>query len=84
MSDVTQRLESLGAPFFTATVPTISRTWMGRVTLSGHPAIRIPEVTAALESSVPVIPRAEMLAELMRLKDMTLLPAPMERHPPRL
>jgi UDP-N-acetylmuramate--alanine ligase len=27
-----------------------------------------PEVTAALKSSIPVIPRAEMLAELMRLK----------------
>jgi len=27
-----------------------------------------PEVTAALKTSIPVIPRAEMLAELMRLK----------------
>jgi UDP-N-acetylmuramate--alanine ligase len=27
-----------------------------------------PEVTAALKASIPVIPRAEMLAELMRLK----------------
>ena len=66
-SDITDRLQSLG----------------GRV-FEGHNAGQIagadvvvvssaidqsnPEVMAALKSSVPVIPRAEMLAELMRLK----------------
>jgi len=67
MSDVTQRLEKMGGTIF-----------------KGHDAGHIkdvdvvvtssaindenPEVIAALEASVPVIPRAEMLAELMRLK----------------
>jgi UDP-N-acetylmuramate--alanine ligase len=66
-SDITDRLQSLGGVFF-----------------EGHAAEQIagadvvvfssaidktnPEVTAAFNASVPVIPRAEMLAELMRLK----------------
>ena len=66
-SDITDRLQSLG----------------GRV-FEGHNAGQIagadvvvvssaidqtnPEVMAALKASLPVIPRAEMLAELMRLK----------------
>jgi UDP-N-acetylmuramate--alanine ligase len=66
-SDITDRLQSFGG-----------------VVYEGHAAGQIagadvvvvssaidtgnPEVTAALKSSVPVIPRAEMLAELMRLK----------------
>ena len=66
-SDVTARLEKLGVRFFsghdarnvgTADVVVISS------------AIRSdnPEVAAARASSIPVIPRAEMLAELMRLR----------------
>ena len=66
-SDITDRLQSLGGMVF-----------------EGHAAEQIagadvvvvssaidktnPEVMAALKASVPVIPRAEMLAELMRLK----------------
>jgi len=67
LSDITQRLEALGGTVF-----------------EGHKADQIenadvvvvssainetnPEVGAALRQSIPVIPRAEMLAELMRLK----------------
>ncbi len=66
-SDITRRLESLGGIIF-----------------QGHSAEQIhgadvvvtssaigpdnPEVAAAGQGSIPVIPRAEMLAELMRLK----------------
>lgn len=66
-SDITRRLEQLGGTVF-----------------KGHAAGQIegadvvvvssaiddsnPEVKTALKASVPVIPRAEMLAELMRLK----------------
>lgn len=66
-SDITDRLKRLGGTIF-----------------EGHAAEQIagadvvvvssaiddtnPEVSAALQQSVPVIPRAEMLAELMRLK----------------
>ena len=66
-SDLTRRLESIGG-----------------VTYEGHAAKQIkgadvvvtsaaiapdnPEVIAAAQASIPVIPRAEMLAELMRLK----------------
>jgi UDP-N-acetylmuramate--alanine ligase len=66
-SDITDRLQSFGG-----------------VVYEGHAAGQIagadvvvvssaidtanPEVTAALKASIPVIPRAEMLAELMRLK----------------
>ena len=66
-SDITERLQSFGG-----------------VVYEGHAAGQIagadvvvvssaidtanPEVTAALKASIPVIPRAEMLAELMRLK----------------
>ncbi|MEJ2037306.1 MAG: UDP-N-acetylmuramate--L-alanine ligase [Desulfosarcinaceae bacterium] len=66
-TDITQRLENLGGMVY-----------------EGHAAEQIqdadvvvvssaidesnPEVNAAIKSSLPVIPRAEMLAELMRLK----------------
>jgi UDP-N-acetylmuramate--alanine ligase len=66
-SDITARLQQLGGKVF-----------------EGHAAAQIegadvvvvssaidsanPEVQAAIQASVPVIPRAEMLAELMRLK----------------
>ena len=67
LSDITQRLQALGGKVY-----------------EGHRANQIegadvvvvssaideanPEVNAALHLSIPVIPRAEMLAELMRLK----------------
>ncbi len=66
-SDITHRLEKLGGTLY-----------------EGHAAVQIagadvvvvssaiddanPEVQAALKAALPVIPRAEMLAELMRLK----------------
>ena len=67
MSDVTQRLEKLGGKIFNGHHANHIKDVDVVVTSS---AIRQenPEVTAALEASVPVIPRAEMLAELMRLK----------------
>lgn len=67
MSDVTERLETLGGTIFKGHQADHIKDVDVVVTSS---AIRSenPEVLAALEASVPVIPRAEMLAELMRLK----------------
>src|SRR5947208_15303299 len=65
-SDVTDRLEKLGA-----------RVWSGHdadhvgaadvVEISSAIGADNPEVVAAKRRGTPVIPRAEMLAELMRL-----------------
>ncbi len=67
LSDITERLQSLGG--------IISEGHSGDqiqgadvVVISSAVSKDNPEVTAARQSSVPVIPRAEMLAELMRLK----------------
>ena len=67
LSDVTARLEKLGGIVFEGHQADHIRDVDVVVTSS---AIRRdnPEVQAALEASIPVIPRAEMLAELMRLK----------------
>ncbi len=66
-SEITDRLEKLGG--------TIHKGHMAKqiegadvVVVSSAVDESNPEVMAALKSSVPVIPRAEMLAELMRLK----------------
>ncbi|MEK6601355.1 MAG: UDP-N-acetylmuramate--L-alanine ligase, partial [Candidatus Binatota bacterium] len=67
-SEATQRLKSLGAQLF-----------MGHneANLSGNPSVVVistavkfsnPEVLEARKRNIPVIPRAEMLAELMRMK----------------
>ena len=67
-SEVIQRLQSLGAQIF-----------MGHkeANLSGDPSVVVistavkfsnPEVLEARRRNIPVIPRAEMLAELMRMK----------------
>lgn len=67
-SEATQRLQSLGAQLF-----------MGHkeANLSGNPSVVVistavkfsnPEVLEARKRNIPVIPRAEMLAELMRMK----------------
>jgi len=66
-SDVTERLAALGG-----------RIYLGHqsaqvegadvVVTSSAISMDNPEVRAALDASIPVIPRAEMLAELMRLK----------------
>ncbi len=41
-----------------------------------------PEVIAARENKIPIVPRALMLAELMRLKQGIAVAAPMARPPP--
>ena len=66
-SDITQRLQGLGGRIYQGHAEDQIRGADVVVTSS---AVRTdnPEVAAALRSGVPVIPRAEMLAELMRLK----------------
>jgi len=66
-SGITRRLESLGGKIYIGHSGDQITGADGVVTSS---AIRQgnPEVKAAGEVSIPVIPRAEMLAELMRLK----------------
>jgi len=66
-SDITRRLESLGAIINQGH----SGQWInGADVVVTSSAIRPenPEVLAAVDCHIPVIPRAEMLAELMRLK----------------
>ena len=67
-SEVTQRLRSLGAQVFIG---------HGEANLSGDPSVVVistavkftnPEVLEARRRNIPVIPRAEMLAELMHMK----------------
>lgn len=67
LSPVTERLQKLGAFVFEGHRP---ENVMGSdvVVISSAVARENPEVVAAREQHVPVIPRAEMLAELMRLK----------------
>jgi UDP-N-acetylmuramate--alanine ligase len=67
LSDITDRLETLGSTIFNG---------HDKKNISGADVVVIssavskdnPEVIFAKETSIPVIPRAEMLAELMRLK----------------
>ncbi|MFZ4793089.1 MAG: UDP-N-acetylmuramate--L-alanine ligase [Blastocatellia bacterium] len=66
-SSITDRLEKLGAKIYEGhDVANIE----GAHVLVTSTAVRVdnPEVMAAIQRQVPVIPRAEMLAELMRLK----------------
>lgn len=66
-SPITDRLEKLGAKIYEGhDVANIE----GAHVLVTSTAVRVdnPEVMAAIQRQVPVIPRAEMLAELMRLK----------------
>jgi len=66
-SDITRRLKKLGGIIFKGHRKNhISGSDV--VVVSSAIDVKNPEVTAAREMSVPVIPRAEMLAELMRLK----------------
>ena len=67
-SEATQRLQSLGAQIFMG---------HGEANLSSDPSVVVistavkfsnPEVLEARRRNIPVIPRAEMLAELMRMK----------------
>src|SRR6056297_232750 len=66
-SDVTERLAALGGKIHLGHQPEHIEDADVVVTSSAIPMDN-PEVQAALEASIPVIPRAEMLAELMRLK----------------
>jgi len=67
MSDITQRLENLGGIIYQGHLETQIQGADVVVTSSAISSDN-PEVLAAIKLSVPVIPRAEMLAELMRLK----------------
>jgi UDP-N-acetylmuramate--alanine ligase len=67
LSDITRRLESLGGIIFEGHSATQIHGADVVVTSSAIDAVN-PEVLAAGQGSIPVIPRAEMLAELMRLK----------------
>ncbi len=64
---VTERLEGLGAWIFEGHAPANLRDAQVVVVSSAVPAEN-PEVREAERLSIPVIPRAQMLAELMRLK----------------
>lgn len=66
-TDITKRLESLGCQIFKGHAAENIKDADVIVTST---AIRRdnPEVVAAKKASIPIIPRAEMLAELMRLK----------------
>jgi UDP-N-acetylmuramate--alanine ligase len=66
-SDITQRLQTLGGVIFEGhQADQISGADV--VVTSSAVSNDNPEVLAAEQASIPVIPRAEMLAELMRLK----------------
>ena len=66
-SETTQRLESLGATVFIGhRAENVDDAHV--VVVSSAVKADNPEYAAAKERQVPVIPRAEMLAELMRLK----------------
>jgi UDP-N-acetylmuramate--alanine ligase len=67
LSDITRRLESLGGSIFKGhSEEQIQKADV--VVVSSAVSAENPEVVAAHRASIPVIPRAEMLAELMRLK----------------
>lgn len=66
-SDVTERLAKMGAKIEIGHRPS-NITSPHVVVVSSAVAKNNPEVVTAKEKGIPVIPRAEMLAELMRLK----------------
>jgi UDP-N-acetylmuramate--alanine ligase len=68
-SDVTKRLEELGAKVFVGPHTATNVGDADVVVFSSAVAKDNPELVIARANNVPVIPRAEMLAELMRLKD---------------
>src|ERR1044072_8863449 len=70
-SDVTARLESLGAQIYEGHA---AENVSGAHVVVRSTAVRgdNPEVLEARRRSIPVIPRAEMLGELMRLKPHTV------------
>ncbi|MBM3221810.1 MAG: UDP-N-acetylmuramate--L-alanine ligase [Candidatus Rokubacteria bacterium] len=66
-SETIERLERLGAKIFIGHAPT-NVEGAHVVVYSSAVARENPEVVVARQHQIPVIPRAEMLAELMRLK----------------
>lgn len=66
-SDITRRLASLGGRIFQGHEAT-QIAGADVVVISSAVMVDNPEVNAARQVGIPVIPRAEMLAELMRLK----------------
>jgi UDP-N-acetylmuramate--alanine ligase len=66
-SGITERLEALGGAIYTGHAASQVKG-ADVLVVSSAVGRDNPEVMAALEAAVPVIPRAEMLAELMRLK----------------
>ena len=66
-SDITRRLQELGATIHTGHHPDQIQGASVIVTSTAISQDN-PEVTAAREQGIPIIPRAEMLAELMRIK----------------
>jgi UDP-N-acetylmuramate--alanine ligase len=67
-SEATQRLRSLGAQIFLGHRETNLSVNPSVVVISTAVKFSNPEVLEARQRSIPVIPRAEMLAELMRMK----------------
>lgn len=67
-SDTTRRLTTLGASISYGHRPEAVTPAIDVVVISSAVKYANPEVVRARELMVPVIPRAEMLAELMRLK----------------
>jgi len=66
-TDITQRLESRGATLYYGHRQENIKD-VDVVVISSAVRVDNPEVTEAQAQNIPVIPRAEMLAELMRLK----------------
>ena len=66
-SDITQRLKHLGGTIYQGHAANHIEG-ADVIVVSSAVARENPEVQAAEQVSLPVIPRAEMLAELMRLK----------------
>jgi UDP-N-acetylmuramate--alanine ligase len=67
-SDTTRRLASLGATILVGHDPSHVGESVDVVVISSAVKMSNPEVVRARELGIPVIPRAEMLAELMRMK----------------
>jgi hypothetical protein len=79
---ITERLATLGARIFDRPAGREPRGRRGRRDLHRDQAGN-PELEAARARGLPVVRRAEMLAELMRLRRTSRSPAPTARPPPR-
>jgi UDP-N-acetylmuramate--alanine ligase len=66
-TEITRRLKNLGASLYLGHKPENLKD-VDVVVISSAVRADNPEVKAAQERNIPIIPRAEMLAELMRLK----------------